>query len=292
MNKKTEIGNTFFALSALLLVIGVASAFAQKQADVKPTAEGIIASHLDSIGTAEARRAVQTVTIVGTAKATFFGRGGGVAEGITVLASKGPKYMVAMKFNNSDYPFEKMGYDGGEFSVGFVEPGVRSNLGSFLRTNESSFKTGIMSGVLSNSWPLLNPDPSVAKIKYSGLKKIDGNRFHAIDYSPRKGSELSITLFFDAETYQHVRTEYKRVLAAKQGATVDTSASQSETRYKMVEEYSNFKEVNNLNLPHTYKLSLEILTGNGTTSYEWLMELHNFAFNQPIDDKDFDVDAY
>jgi hypothetical protein len=60
----------------------------------------------------------------------------------------------------------------------------------------------------------------------------------------------------------------------------------------MVEEFSNFREENKLNLPHTYKVSLEILSGNGTTSYEWLMDLQRFAFNQPIDDKDFKVDSY
>jgi hypothetical protein len=60
----------------------------------------------------------------------------------------------------------------------------------------------------------------------------------------------------------------------------------------MVEEFSDFREENKLTLPHAYKISLEILTGNGTTSYEWLMDLKQFAFNQPIDDKDFKVDSY
>jgi hypothetical protein len=291
MNKRTK-ALFCFVLSSLFLLLGFTNGFGQKQAEEKMTAEGILANHLNSVGTAEARGAVQSVTVIGTAKATFYGRGGGIAEGISVLASKGPKYMVAMKFNNSDYPFEKMGYDGSEFTVGFVRPGVRTNLGSFLRTNESSFRTGLMSGVLSNSWPLLKLDPNVGKLKYSGIKKVDGKKLHAVEYSPKKGSELDIMLYFDPDTFQHVRTEYKRIIAAKQGANVDASAGQSETRYKMVEEFSNFQEVNKLNLPHTYKLSLEILAGNGTTSYEWLMDLQRFAFNQPIDDKDFKVDSY
>ena len=292
MNKHTEARLVGYALSTLFLLLGFVNGFAQKQAEEKLTAEGILANHLNSIGTPEARGAVQSITVLGTVKATFHGRGGGIAEGISGLASTGPRYMVAMKFNNSDYPFEKMGYDGNEFTVGFVRPGVRTNLGSFLRTNESSFRTGLMSGALSNSWPLLKLDPSAGKIKYSGTKKIDGKKLHAIDYSPKKGSELDITLFFDPDTFQHVRTEYKRILAAKQGANVDASAGQSETRYKMVEEFSNFQEENKLNLPHTYKISLEILSGNGTTSYEWLMDLQRFVFNQAIDDKDFKVDSY
>lgn len=292
MNKHQETQLVRYVILTLFVLLGFSNGFAQKQAEGKLTADGVVANHLNSIGTAAARGAVQSITAIGTSKATFYGRGGGVAEGISVLASKGPSYMVAMKFNNSDYPFEKMGYNGNELTVGFVRPGVRTNLGSFLRTNESSFKTGLMSGVLSNSWPFLRFDPELGKIKYSGLKKIEGKKLHTIEFTPKKGSELDITLYFDSETFQHVRTEYKRIITAKQGANVDASAGQSETRYKMVEEFSNFREENKLNLPHTYKISLEILSGNGTTSYEWLMDLQRFVFNQPIDDGDFKVDSY
>lgn len=258
----------------------------------KMTPEQLIAKHLESIGSAEARASMKSVTIVGTSKATFQGRGGGVAEGLAVLASEGDKYLVAMKFNNSGYPFEKMGYDGSNFSVGFVKPGVRSVLGDFMRTNENAFKHGIMSGVLSTYWALNNFDEKEAKLRYSGTKKIDGKQVHQLDYNPRKGSDLNIRLFFDADTFRHVRTEYKRTIAARMGATVDTSAGQSETRYTLVEDFSDFKEENKLTLPHTYKIYMEILTGNGTTSYEWLMNLQQFNFNQQIDVKDFRVDSY
>lgn len=265
---------------------------AQKAPKEKITVDQLIAKHIESIASAEVRATMKSVTIVGTSKATFFGRGGGVAEGIAVLASEGDKYLIAMKFNNPDYPFEKMGFDGNNFSVGFVKPGIRTNLGEFLRTNESTFKRGIMSGVLSNSWELLNFDGTDAKLKYAGTKKIDGVTLHKLEYNPRKGSDMNISLFFDSDTFRHIRTEYTRVISARQGASVDASAGQSETRYKMVEEFSDFKEENKLTLPHTYKLYQEVLTGNGTTSREWLMNLQQFYFNKPIDAKDFRVDSY
>jgi len=290
--------NIQFAASHKILAIGficallVTGALAQKSSEEKLTAESLLAKHLDSIGTTEDRNGVHSLMAVGTARATFFGRGGGVADGISVVASKGDKHMVAMKFNTSDYPFEKMGFDGKDFSVGYVKPGVRSTLGSFLRTNEKSFGNGVLGGTLSNSWALLNFDPKEAKLKYAGTKKIDGKKVYALDYSPKKGSDLDITLFFDTETFHHVRTEYKRVIAARQGATVDTSAGQSETRYLFVEDFGDYRTEGKLMLPHSYKMSLEILTGNGTTSYEWLMNLDRFSFNTPIDDKDFNVEAY
>jgi hypothetical protein len=253
--------------------------------------EEVVAKHLESIGTAEARAALKSVTIVGTTKATFFGRGGGIAEGIAVLASQNEKYLVGMKFNNSEYPFEKMGYDGDEFTVGYVRPGVRSVLGDFLRINDSVFKHGILGGTLSTSWELLNFNQENARLKYAGTEKIDGKKQHELKYEIKKGSELSISLYFDPDTFRHTRTEYRRIIAARQGASVDSSARQSETRYKMVENFSDFKEENELTLPHTYKIYLEILSGNGTTSYEWLMNLQKFTFNQTIDSKEFRVDS-
>lgn len=258
----------------------------------KMTPDELITKHLQSIGSPEARAAMKSVTAIGTTKATFFGRGAGVAGGIAVVASEGDKYLVAMKFNNPDYPFEKMAYDGDDFSVGFIRPGVRSNLGQFLLTNKGTFKRGIFSGALSTSWELLDFDEKDAKLKYSGMEKIDGKKYHELEYNPRKGSELSIKLFFDPDTFRHVRTEYTRTISARQGASVDASAGQSETRYKLVEDFSDFKEENKLTLPHTYRIYLEILTGNGTTSYEWLMNLQKFNFNQPIDKTEFDMNNY
>lgn len=286
-----------FLVIRLLFICSVAlglpfTLLAQEAGENKPTAEWLLNKHLKSIGSDEARSSIKSATIVGTSKATFFGRGRGTAEGIAVLASESDKYMVAMKFNNSDYPMETMGFDGKEFSVGFVKPGVRSNFGSFLRSNEGTFKRGIISGVLSASWVLLNFDQNTAKIKYEGTKKIDGKKVYVLAYNPKKGSDLEITLYFDTENFRHVRTEYKRVIAARQGANVDASAGQSETRHTLIEDFSDFREEGKLILPHTYKISLEILTGNGTTSYEWLMQLQKFSFNHEIDDKDFRVDAY
>jgi len=288
--KKFEI--RFFKLSFFVFVL-VFSMFTElSAAGDKITPAELITKHLESIGSPEARAAMKSITIIGTSKVTFFGSGGGFAEGIAVVASESDKYLVAMKFNNPKYPFEKLGYDGDGFSAGFIRPGILSALGNFLRTNQTTFKRGLLSGALSTSWELLNFDEKDAKLKYAGTKKIDNKNLHKLEYNPKKGSDLNISLFFDTETFRHVRTEYTRVIAAQQGATVDTSAGQSEIRYKLVEEFSDFKEENKLTLPHTYRIYMEVLAGSGTTSYEWLMNLQKFNFNQPIDAKDFKVDSY
>ncbi len=59
----------------------------------------------------------------------------------------------------------------------------------------------------------------------------------------------------------------------------------------MVEEFSDFKEENNLTLPHNYKIYFEQIVDNGTVVREWNLDLKQFNFNNPIDSKDFRVDG-
>ena len=270
----------------------VAVADAQK---IKPAE--LIEKHLQSIGSAETRSAVRSIMAVGTSSATFKGRGTGVTEGIVVIASQGNRNMIGMKFNNPDYQFEKMGYDGRNFSVGFAKPGVRSVLGGFLRVNEKTFKKGILGGALSTSWELLNYDEKIGKLRYRGKSKgRDKRPLYKFDYNLRKGSDLEVTLFFDAETFRHVKTEYSRVFSSGLGriagnnqsaARVDNSAQQSETRHKLTETFGDFKPVNGLTLPHAYDIYLEIQTGNGNTKDHFTMKLQQFVFNQNFEDDQF-----
>lgn len=257
------------------------------QSQSKIDGETLVAKHLESIGTAEARKARKSTTIVGTTSAVFKGRGEGRAEGIVVLASQAEKNMIGMKFNNADYQFERMGFDGNDFSVGFVRPGSYSVLGQFLRVNEKTFKSGIMGGALSSSWELLDYSADAGKLQARGDAKIDGVEALKFEYRPKKGSDLDVTFFFDAATYRHLRTEYRRVISSRQGLTVDTSSRQNETRYKMVEDFTDFRSESGLTLPHKYTIHLEIIAGNGTTSYTWTMDLQQFRFDQNIEAKEF-----
>lgn len=275
-----------------LLLIFVLTLTAQNRSQDKLTSEDILAKHLDSIGAAENRQAIKSTMVVGTSKATFRGQGAGFAEGIVVLASENEKSLIAMKFNNADYPFEMMSYDGDKFFAKQIRPGVRSVLGDFLRLHESVFANGIMGGTLSSSWVLLNFNQKKGKLNFAGTETIQDKKLYKIKYSAKKGGDLEVAFYFDVNTFQHIRTEYKRILSSNLGGGVDNSAKQSETRYKMIEDFSEFKPENKLNLPHNYRLFLEIITGNGTISYEWKMDLQKFSFNNPIDPKEFKVDTY
>lgn len=291
----------FGVLASLVFFTGLSPAEVSASVDKLDTEE-ILERHLKSIGTKEARESVVSIMASGTARAVFKGRGAGETAGAVVLASEGSKNLIGMRFDNNEYPYEKMGFDGNEFTVGFVQPGLRSVLGNFLRENENTFEYGILGGVLSTSWELLEYDEKVGKLKCGGTEKINDVKHYECSYKPKK-SDLKVKFFFHPETFRHVRTEYNRVVSGGQGRNVlgqigsadsriNNSARQSETRFTLIEDFSDFKEVNNLTLPHEYKLSYEILSGNGTTIIEWTMQLSNFVFNEKIDPKQFKVDTY
>jgi hypothetical protein len=274
------------------LVLGLAGWSRPVESGQKLKADELLDKHLNSIGTAEARKSVESLIILGTVVATFRSPGTGQIAGRAVLSSQGEKNVMGMVFDNlPDYPHEKFGFDGRGVSVGYVRPGVRSTFGDFIFTNKSVVKQGLLGGVLSTSWPLLDETGTKGKPDVGGKKKLGDRQAYEVKYFPKSGSDLRISFFFDAETFQHVRTEYTKVIVAQMGATPETSAQQTETRYKMVEEFSDFRNESGLTLPHKYKVRLEIRAPRSSFDADWEMSLTEFSFNQPIDPNAFDVDG-
>ena len=257
----------------------------------KVTAEEVVAKHLESIGSAKARAAITTRIISGTSQVIFRTPPPGQAIGRAVLASEGVKSLFGMSFPSPIYPREQLGFNGTSFMAAFVTPGVRSVLGSFLMTHDLIFKQGLMGGTLSSAWPLLDLGVRTSQLEYAGTRKVDDETLHELKYQPRGASDLKITLFFDQETFRHVRTEYQRVIPASMGDRSYTNVQQREISYKMVEEFSLFKPEGGLNLPHIYRIKLTVDTTNGTFLADWIIKLTQFDFNQKIDQSAFDVSA-
>lgn len=276
---------------SILLIVSV-SAVAQKL-----TAEEIVTKHLASIGTKEARSNIKSQILLGDVQ---FRQKGNVEaiSGKFVIVSAEEKTLWGMNLNSNDYPQDRFGYDGKDVKVGFATPGTRSFLGSFINSYKELLKEGLLGGSLTTSWILADTDLKNARLSYDGTKKIDGKENLVVSYSSKKGSDLSIKMYFDKETFQHLRTEYNRVIAARQGTTVDTSASQGEERYKLVEDFSNFKSAGGLILPATYKISYSYFNSNAIQSkqksnrdVEWTFNITNFTFNPLMDADSFDIEA-
>jgi hypothetical protein len=278
----------FLCAVAVTLITLSSSALAED----KLKAEDLIAKHLEAIGSPAARASERSRIVAGTSRAIFKVRSSsGAIDGRVVFGSVNRKALFAMAFTAPNYPGEKFGFDGKKLTVGYLTPGIRSALGNFLVANDELFKEGLMAGTLSSAWSLLDLTGRKAKVEYAGTDKIDGKPVHKLKYLPNKGSEVKVTLYFDATTFHHLRTQYDQVIATRLGAGgVDNQARQAETRYKMVENFSDYKKEGELTLPHSYTIQLEITKLNGSSLDKWEMNLEQFAFNQEIDEKSFDVE--
>jgi hypothetical protein len=204
--------------------------------------------------------------------------------------------LINMNFNIATYAQEAFRYDGKKFGATQLSPGSRTCLAQFFLDNEVLFKEGLVGGVLSESWPLLNVAEKNPKLEYAGLKKVGEHQLHALKYNPRKGSDVKITLYFDPQTFRHVRSEYsrtvypneqRRIAGGGQGLPPAQNQQASPTRIDAYEEFDDFKEESGLNVPHTYKFHLLIQSEVRAAVVDWLFNLREFSFTSPLDAAEF-----
>lgn len=278
-------------LSAILIVLPV-------RADNKLTAEDLVAKHLESIGTAEARARVKGTKITGNATVTVKLCGEGQVDGQVVMASQDAANLINMNFDMAAYPHEALRYDGKKLTVSQLRPGTRTCLANFFLTHDVMFKEGLVGGVLSESWSLLNLQERNPKLEYGGLKKVGNKELHVLKYNPRKGSDLKIVLYFDPTSFRHLRTDYSRTIYATEqrriapggpGLPPPTNQQASAARIEASEEFEDFKEEAGLNLPHTYKFHLTIQSEVRPAIVDWVFSLKDYAFTTPIDAAEFSI---
>lgn len=281
---------TLFVL--IVIFLSAASMSAQKM-----NPEDIIARHLDSIGAKEKRSVVKNQMVLGNAE--FISKGSAQPlSGRIVIFSAGEKSLWGMKFNSNDYPLDRYGYDGKNTRAGYIKPGVRSILGGFILSYTELLREGLLGGALTSSWSLLNTDAGKAKLTFDGTKKIGEKEAYVLSYSLKKGSDLNVKMYFDKQNYQHIRTEYSRIISARQGTNIDNSAGQGADRYELTENFSDFKKAGDLTLPTKYTISYEYTTSapirsaqNAARQLQWKFDITNFSYNQELNDNTFDIDA-
>lgn len=254
--------------------------------DEKLKPEALLAKHLDSIGSAEARSAVKTRLISGSAEVVFRLGGQGQMVGTGNILSSGPMVRFGVTFPALAYPGEQLAFDGTKVTVGQVSPGRRSALSDFLYHHDNILKEGLMFGALGTNWTMLR-EP---RLDYSGLKKIDGKQLHEVKYRARKGmGNIQASLYFEPETFRHVQSQYRVAIPSTMGSSPIESASQRDTIHVLIEQFGDFKPVDGLTLPHSYKFNFTIEAQNGTLLTSWTFSTSQIAHNQEIDSKLFVV---
>ncbi len=270
----------------LLLIAFAASVPAQKL-----KAEDVVSKHLDSLGTAESRTAIKTRVAVGDATAKFISSKNQIVQGRVVFASEGTKNFIGMNMNSTLYLGERFSYDGKNANVAFVQLNNRSILGNFVQSYDFMLTESTLGGTLASSWVLLQMAGNKGKLSSDGIRKIDGREYYVLGYTKKGGGDLDVAFYFDKETFRHTRTEYKRTSSARIGLTPEASSGFSETKYKITEDFSDFKAENGLTLPRKYRLFYSTTGEQGTTEVEWSFVINEIAFNHTLDPKTFDAPA-
>jgi hypothetical protein len=213
---------------------------------------------------------------------------------------------MLLKINTQQYSGERfVANDDRTWVAATYTDKTRSEFGNFLRSQDLPLREHLLGGVWSTGWPLLDLAAQNAKLHSEGLKTVDGASLIAVSYKPKKTSDLSVTLYFDPQTFRHVMTTYKANISAglamdqyvtaggsviSQGATETASARQNETRYQIVERFSEFDSFDGLTLPSRYNLRYtQELQSGFTKTVEWDVTEVRIQHNVPLDAKNFET---
>jgi hypothetical protein len=307
-------GSSFWFFSSVLCVcFGLVSMDALQAKDNEMTAEQVIAANLKSIGPSEVVAGVKNRGISGQSFVTFILGGIGKMAGQGVILTAGSNLGIIMKYGGVEYPGEYLAFDGKDVTIGTIKPGQRSPLGDFIFRYNQIMKEGLFGGVLSLGWPLYHLEDKKPDLKYDRAK-IDGQDLHEIEYIPKKGMNgIKVKLYFEPETYRHVRTEYRLKVKGEQSlqngqSLTRGSADSSQTMqgggaagitrnagiqdamydsiYVLVEKFEDFKVVDKMTLPQRYTINYSNEGHGNSFVANWTIQadqiIHNGKINQSL----------
>ena len=312
------------ALGFVLSLAHSGSVFAK---DKKPEPEEVVVAHLKSIGDPEFLAGIKNRGLSGETSVEFIQGGVGTLTGQCVVVTQGRSLSIILNYGAVDYPREYFAYDGSEVEVATINPGQRSPLGDFIFRYNGLMKEGLLGGGWSLGWPLLDVESRESKLKYKSAE-VDGRELHQIEYNPKGDlNDIKVKLFFEPDTFRHVRTEYSLRVQGEQalqaGQTVSRGVAPTSedlrvgqgggviTRnagildpvaysyYRLVETFDNFKEtkfrdpdtseINSLILPYSYAIEYSV-EGQGTTFVgRWNLTANEWMQNGKLDPSLFKV---
>lgn len=310
-----------FLIATTLLCSGgvvLESAFA---GDGGPAIEDIVAAHLKSIGPPELLAGVKNRGMSGKTSVEFLQGGFGILAGQCMVVSSGQSLSIILRYGGLDYPGEYFAYDGTDVEISTISPGQRSPLGDFIFRYKGVMKEGLLGGVWSVGWPLLDFEGRSPSLRYEGAKNMAGRELLELEYVPEGGlNSIKVKLFFEPGTFRHVRTEYRLRVEGERALQAGRTVTQgvpnlngsgvttrdagildpiSDSHYLLVETFDNFREITfkdskgnetkGLVLPQSYALEYSV-EGQGSSFVGlWKLDADHWVQNGEIDRSVFKV---
>ena len=205
--------------AVMVLVALLAPVLAQ---DPKLEPEELVALHLEALGPPELLSALQNRTAQGDGKLQVLMGGFGTLEGPAIFVSEGRQLFLSIEFDYTYYGAEQVSFDGEKAYLGYIDSGVRSELGEFLYRYDEIVREGLLGGVLSTAWPLLDLETRRPRLNYGGLKEVSGQELLDLRYRMRRGgTDFNIHLYFEPESFRHRATTYKITIPAGIGTSIE-----------------------------------------------------------------------
>lgn len=268
-------------LSPICLAFILAGSAAAGQ-DQTLTGAQIIEKHLAAVGGREKLATLKTRIAIGTVKKEA------EADARMLILSEAPNRVTAF-YALRDYDLFMI-YDG---SKAIIRPVMPKN----VATITDKYVEILASGLMFNSISLYNlvtaGEVSALSPEAKGMKKVGGRQAYVVQVKVKKET---MRLYFDAETYMWVRTDYGKASASAglrdtggSLAALNQSNNQGggETTVDFFIETSDFRDVDGVKLPFkfvqvlTYPILLKSAVGTVTGT------IREYRHNEPIDPKMF-----
>jgi hypothetical protein len=282
--------------ASLLLAFGL---FMPAGAAQKLKLAELAEKHLASIGTPEARAAIRNRVVKGAATVLIKpapeiqhtiipekrenpsgiqGYTENLYNGNAVFVSEGKQVRLGLRFATSGYKGEDLAYDGKE---------LQSQVAGRLSIPGELIQEGLLGGSLTTAWALLDHTARQPRLAYKGLKKLGGREYHQLQYRYKKdygnGHEVEIhaLMYFDPQTFRHLRTECRIVEMVPIIFGTETAIR------TLTEEFADFTVADGLTLPRSYLLRYSRVSNRHRNTTEWNLAFDEIRHNQPLDPKTF-----
>jgi hypothetical protein len=219
------------------MLIGSTAGFA---ADEKPQLTGseIIDKHVKAVGGKEALAKIKSRVAIGVAK-----KDSDAAVPVAIMSEAPNRVSAIYQFEGFNW---QMSFDAGK---AIFRPTISRASGVVMHKYEEMLASGTMFNGISLYNALLAGESTGVKFEAKGTKKVRNRPAYAVEMKPAKGQ--AIRLYFDAETFMWVRTEYGSVRITRDMGTFtnDVTSKDEESTLDFFVETSDFKEVDGLKLP-------------------------------------------
>lgn len=241
---------SMFCVSGVSVVLATLALFGEGTDPGGLSAPELVRLHLASIAAPNRLAARKAFAVQGDCEYRLLSGGVLSASGTGQLVSEGEAYSILFDFAAGEYAGTQFVTDGKRAEVEYTSGGQTNPLRTFLQGQGALLTDGLLGGVLTTAWALLDVDERKPDLKYEGIVEVDGRRLHRLAYRIRRGGwDLRTRLYFEPETYHHVLSTYEVKVPAPMGASPEASSRQRVGIQRLKESFSEFENLDGYMLP-------------------------------------------